>query len=343
MSVKKKNLGSMVSGLQSNAGMSRLQQLARGTPGEPPVSSEPAQRKESVAGYQTYSPIVQYEPGDHVLLPLDLLAEDERNPRVFYPEADMQKLKASMAQYGQLQAIQVYPKDASGKFHIKSGHRRSRVLKHASWGTTVKAEIVAHSGDVLRDYRDAREINIGHKSHTHLDDAVRFKEFLDSGEVKDQQTLASAVGMADSEVSKLLSIATMPRAALELMAESSANCGLVASYLLFRFWTVTNNDQEALMRLIRRVVDGKVTTRQLEQLVKEQKATDGDKRRMHAFSRAAISGFAKGELKAFEGKLTLTLEKMPNEKRDALFHRIVKVFEESGLEVGGMAAVNDGN
>lgn len=339
----KKNLGALVTGLQSNSGMSRLQQLARGATAEPATRAEPVQRKEAVAGYQVYSPIAEYQPGDHVLLPLDLLAEDERNPRVFYPEADMQKLKASLAQYGQLQAIQVYPKDASGKFHIKSGHRRSRVMRHASWGGTIKAEIVSHSGDILRDYRDAREINIGHKSHTHLDDAVRFKEFLDKGEVKDQQTLAASVGMADSEVSKLLSIATMPRPALELMAESPSNCGLVASYLLFRYWSVTNNDQEALMRLIRRVVDGKVTTRQLEQLVKEQKATDGDKRRMHAFSRAAISGFAKGELKAFEGKLTLTLEKMPNDKRDALFHRIVKVFEEQGLEVGGMAAVNDGS
>lgn len=337
----KKNVNSLVSGFQAGA-MSRIQFLAEGTQGKQ-ERAEPLRAlkgRQVEPGYEEFSQVGEYEPGDRVLLPLDCLAENPNNPRVFYSESALRDLIKSIAKTGLQTAVQVYPKNAQGEHMLKSGHRRARatrVLGH----TVIKAEVVAYSGDTLRDYREAREINREHKSHSLLDDAVRFKQLLDNGDVKDQQTLATMLGVTDAEVSKHLSIGVLPMSALEEMAEHQSQCGLTASYLLYRYWVTSEKDDEALLKLVRRVAEGRVTTRQLEQMVQVQKPGPAERRREHAFSRVEVSGYARGELKAFEGKLTLKLESVASDKREALFRHIVKAFEDAGLEVGG--ATSDAN
>jgi ParB/RepB/Spo0J family partition protein len=334
----KKNVASLVAGLQSTA-VSRMQLLAGNRPdkAEPLSGIRRAPGGRAEPGYEDYASGSAYEPGDRVLLPLEHIAENPRNPRVFFAAEAMQDLVKSVAKAGVQSAVQVYPRDEQGKYVLKSGHRRTRAVRLLGH-RTVKAEVVAFSGDALQDYREAREINREHKSQGLLDDAVRFKQLLEDKDVADQQALASMLGITDAEVSKHLSIGTLPLVALQEMSESPAQCGLTASYLLYRFWTTSGKDDDALLRLVRRVVAGKVTTRQLEQLVQQQKPGLQERKREHAYSRVEVTGYASGELKAFEGKLTLKLENLANDKRDALFRRIVKAFEEAGLATGGASA-----
>lgn len=341
MSAKsKKDVGSLVSGLQSSAsGLTRLQRLAGSERPAERLKVVPVNRpsaNDAEAGFQAYEPNSVYEPGDRVMLPLQLIVENPLNPRAFFGETALQALVNSIVQAGLQTAIQVYPRNENGEYVLKSGHRRVRAMKVLGQ-PVIKAEVVAHSGDPLRDYREAREINREHKSHTHIDDAVRFQQLLAEGVVAEQRQLAEMLGVTDADVSKHLSIATLPRDALQQMAEYPAQCGFTASYLLYRYWATAGNDDEALLKLVKRVTEGKVSTRQLEQLVSAQKAPQGEKRREHAFSRAELGGFARGELKAFDGKLTLKLENMPNEKRDALFRSLLSVFEDAGLNVGGVS------
>jgi ParB/RepB/Spo0J family partition protein len=334
----KKNVNSLVSGLQTTAA-SRMQLLAGGKQEreermEPSHKLVAAPRVQIDPGFGEYLDTYAYEPGDRIILPIQHIAENPRNPRVFFAEEAMRDLIRSVAKTGIQSAVQVYPRNDEGKYVLKSGHRRTRAVRMLGQ-IAVKAEVVAFSGDALQDYREAREINREHRSHGLLDDAVRFKQLLEDKDVPDQQALAATLGITDAEVSKHLSIGTLPLIALQEMAESAAQCGLTASYLLYRYWATSEKDDEGLLKLVKRVVAGKVTTRQLEQLVQQQKPGLPERKREHAYSRIEVSGYANGELKAFDGKLTLKLENLSNDKRDSLFRRIVVAFEEAGLDTGG--------
>lgn len=331
--MSKRNTSNLVAGLTSGGGLSRLNALA----GNAAATKKPRhsdEAKSDEAGYAVYSPDVSYEVGDHVLMPLDVLAEHAWNPRFFFPESAFQELVRSLATTGLQTAIQVYPKNQEGKYVLKSGHRRLRAFRVLGYAT-IKVEVVAPTGDVLKDYRDAREINRMHRSHTHFDDAIRFKQFLDEKVVAEQKDLAVLLGITDAELSKHLSVGSLPLAALETMAENLPNFGLTSSYLLYRYWVKAEKDDDSLLKLVKRVIEGKISTRQLEQMIADQRSGQQDKRREHALSRASFKGFATGELKAFDGKLTLKLEKMGNDKRDVLFRKLLAVFEEVGLDVNG--------
>lgn len=335
----KKNPMAFVQNLQSTPALSRVQRLAESSnsksPEERTQASKANGQPSAEPGYLQYEQAEVYEPGQRVLIPEDLVGDHPLNPRAFFSETALQELVKSIAKTGLQTAVQVYPRNEEGKYVLKSGHRRTRALRLLGH-KFIKAEVVAPTGDTLRDYREAREINREHKSHTHIDDAVRFKQLLEEGLVKEQKQLADMLGINQVEVSRHLSIASLPPEALEKMAEYPTQCSFTASYLLYRYWAETKQDNEALQKLIKRVIDGKVSTRQLEQVIASLKDNPSpEKKREHALSRAEFGGFAKGELKAFEGKLTLQLESIPADKRDELFRALIELFQGQGLTVGG--------
>lgn len=336
MSTSKRSPASMVHGLETSAAkssMSRLQELS--TRAAAPARVSQGSGKSSEPGFEAHVPHTDYLPGARILLPVDLLDENPHNPRVFYSDAGLQKLIKSIARSGVLTAVQVYPAE-NGRYRLKSGHCRVRSVKQLGQ-TVIKAEVVPLSGDALQDYREAREINQEHRSHTHFDDAIRFQQLVSEG--TGQHVIASLLGLTEVDVSKHLSIGGLPRDVLEAMAENISSFGFTSSYLIYRYWSTTGKDDDALRRLVKKVVEGKLSTRQLEQMVKEQKpaGSTGGPKRAQAFSRAELRGYGTGELKAFEGKLVLHLEKLENEKRDVLFGRILALFKEEGLEVGAAA------
>jgi len=336
MSTAKRSPASMVHGLEANtakSSMSRVQELS--SRASPPNRVNFAASQSSEPGFAAYSGDTSYSPGARVMLPVELLEENPRNPRVFYSEAGLQKLISSIARSGVLTAVQVYPAE-NGRYRLKSGHRRVRSVRQLGQ-TAIKAEVVPLSGDVLQDYREAREINQEHRSHTHFDDAVRFQQMV--GEGIEQQTIATLLGLTETDISKHLSIGGLPRDVLEEMAENISNFGFTSAYLLYRYWSVLEKDDDALRKLVKKVIEGKLSTRQLEQLVKAQKPAGQavPARRAQAFSRAEVRGYGTGELKTFEGKLVLHLERLDDERRDVLFGRILALFKEEGLEVGASA------
>lgn len=316
----------------TSAGMRRLNELAAG-----PANAQVMGGFGSEApGYLDYLPGLVLAVGQRVLLPLELVCDNPANPRVFYPEEEFRELKESLAQNGQQTAAQVYPCGPDGTYMLKSGHRRVRALR-ALGRKEVRAEVVAATDDFFKAYREARDINRQHQSHTHFDDAVRFQEFLDAGHVPHQKALSERLGVAEAVVSKCLSISKLPRDALAFMAEHSGTFGLSGAYSAYRFWVVSREDESALMRALTKMVDGSLSARQLEQMASGAKEVPSAKRRAQAMSRAQIKGAGKGELKAFEGKLLLKLEGLQSDVRDDLFGRILAAFRDAGLSVDAAA------
>lgn len=297
-----------------------------GTPAAPGAVGE-------VNGYMVYDPDYDYKPGDHVLIPLQLLEDNPRNPRVFLVEKKTQELVASIAANGQMECGLAYPRAKNGKFRLKGGHRRRWSLEILN-SDYMKIEIVAQNMNVLEEYRQARALNQDHQSHTHIDDALRFAELLAEGIAADQATLATALKVNKTDMSKSLSIAEMPRLLLEPMAEHIESFGLSNAYAIYRFWHQTDQDENRTFALIQKVIAGKLSVRALDALVKESVGSKDKSpvRREHAVARAVFSGVGRGELKSYAaGKLTLELSNLDPECRDTVYTRLVDVFKELGI------------
>jgi hypothetical protein len=98
-------------------------------------------------GYLVYVPGRKYKVGERVLLPIEKTAENPKNPRVFYPEKEMQSLRDSLQREGQMQAAIAYVDvDADGKHMLKGGHRTRRCLMRLKV-PYIKVEFVARSDD----------------------------------------------------------------------------------------------------------------------------------------------------------------------------------------------------
>lgn len=276
-----------------------------------------------------------YRPGDRVSLPLTLIADNPRNPRVFFVESDLVELKASIASEGQLTPVQVLPADAQGRFVLRSGHRRVRALKQLG-RLFAQTEVVAPALTALDEYRQARAINVQHRSHSLFDDALRFQELLEQQVVRTQAELAEMAGMRPSELSKLLSIAELGAELLEQMASRPAAFGLSIAYLVYGYWKAHDRSLSHAALLVKRIATDELSVREVARLVAQASSRTADApilRRGRALSRATLEGPGRGELKVFEGKLNLQVEGIEAAARDALFRRMVKLFEDSGFGV----------
>ena len=294
----------------------------------------------AVDGYMVYDPDYEYKVGDRVLLPLELFGHNPRNPRVFTSDKEMQSLVESLAANGQLETAYVYPKGADGKFKGKGGHRRNIGLQTLN-KSVMKVEIVAPAQNELEAFKQARAMNSEHAKPSYIDEALRYAELLKDGIAPDQATLALAMNISTGDLSKMLSVAEMPALILEEMAENITNFGLSSGYAIFRFWKRMDFDEERTLLLVRKVIDGKLSVRALEDVVRDA-APNGRPagKRQHALARAVVSGPGKGELKCYaDGKVNFQVGELEPGRRDEIYAKVVAVLREAGFDVqSGVAA-----
>lgn len=282
-------------------------------------------------GYPLYDAACEYGVGDRLLLPIEMLQDNPNNPRVFYLEAGMESLLSSLATAGQLTAAQAYFDKDSGNFMLKSGHRRKRALRMLG-KSHIKVEIVAHAPSLLDEYKQARDLNVEHKSQTHFDDAVRFKALIEDGVARDQKALSLELNIPEAEISKILRIGMLPEVLLEEMAEHITHFGLTASYHIYRYWVSCNKNVDRTQALIRRVVERALSVRQLEKLVKDDVPLAGVAPRARMLERLSLTGPGKVELKAYEERIVLQVEELPRVQRESLFAALVTALESAGFD-----------
>ncbi|MDO8416300.1 MAG: hypothetical protein Q7S87_08835 [Agitococcus sp.] len=282
-------------------------------------------------GYLDYVEGASYPPGSRIWMPLSVTKEHPRNPRYFYfdDDEDWKSLLRSLATHGQLEPAQAYECDENGKFPLKSGHRRRRMLLSLA-KTHIALEIVAPSKSSLDDYVQARALNVEHKAQSHFDDAIRFKELLVEQISADAQSLALTLGISKSEMSKSLAIAELPSAIIESMAKNIKNFGLSSAYQVFCYWKQVEKNESLTLALVNRAIAHNLSVRALESMVKDSVAylPNARKKREQALSRVELVG---GELKAFDGRMSLELGDLSDETRNHIFSKIVEIFKETGL------------
>jgi ParB family transcriptional regulator, chromosome partitioning protein len=300
-------------------------------PREPRATSFESPEDVALDKFVSYKLGIPVRPGMRLSVRLNLVDENPLNPRAFIIEDDLRDFAENLRANGQLLPALAYFNSQTGRFLLKEGHRRRRGLLLAS-RPDILLEVLAPATDRLQAFKEARISNTQRRSHTAYDDAVRFRELLEQGLVREQADLAPTFDVNESYVSKVLSLGEMPRTLLEKMVAHESLFGIATGYALGQYYR--RKGEGATHRLIERIVAGKLTTRQVEQLVRggdESALTrvNEPQRRARALSRATITGGATGELKAFEnGQLKLDVNGLSDEKRDLLFARVLTAFEE---------------
>ncbi len=297
-------------------------------------------------GYIRFRPGMVVRVGDRLTLRADIIKPNEFNPRAFYFDSDIKDRSISLANDGQLLAVQVYLPE-NGVFELHDGETRWRSLQLVG-NESINVEVVERNPNPLVRFKQARTLNTERKSQTVFDDAVRFTDLLVKKLVRENLELANLFGLSPVYVSKVLSIGEMPRGLLERMAQHPDYFGIANAYAMYQFWSAQNKDVAAVERIIAKVIDGKLSVRDVKNLLEHAGAHADDeapqRKRERPLSRAEIRSGAKGELKAFpDGKLQLVLSEIPEQSRALLFNRILQLFDECGLSYDHVGAPAEQN
>ena len=196
-------------------------------------------------------------PGDSDLrqLPLEFLQRGKYQPRIDFDEAALQELADSIKAQGVMQPI-VVRSIAADRYEIVAGERRWRASQLAALDTIPA---------IVRDISDETAIamalieNIQRENLTPLEEARALKRLQTEFDLS-QQEVATAVGKSRPVIANLMRLLSLEREVSEMLEHGRIDAGHGKVLL-----ALDGGDQ---VRAARKVVDGKLSVRQTEALVK---------------------------------------------------------------------------
>lgn len=157
-------------------------------------------------------------------VPLDQIAPNPDNARVWYATGPLSKLAASIRTTGQLSPALAFLGEKQ-QLTLIDGHRRWKAAGLAGL-THVRVELREPPASRQDLYLRSRDANQLHSAQTALDDAVAWKRLLADKVFRNQRDLALFVGVSDTEVSRILALARLPSELLELLSAHEDLCQL---------------------------------------------------------------------------------------------------------------------
>jgi hypothetical protein len=303
-----------------------------------------AEGASTTVALQHYLPGMPLRVGMCLEVDLDDLVESPVQPRVFFDEARLADIKASLAQHGQQQLGQaLLPQPGATKLTLREGHTRRKLLRELG-KPTMRVEIVQPGRTEEEEAVLAREVNDKRCAITVFDMAVRLTEFLDRCETEQKpvppgESLAHRFGLGSAtRVSEFTTIGRLPRPLLQEMFK--ANLKRSTAYLVARHHRRTNNLNDTL-KLVEQIVREKMPVRRLEAMLGDEGQPAVDlvpvaKARQKSLAVTLVEGALKGEVKLFDtGVLQLKLKPAaPGQSAAVALHaRLQQLLREVGLEV----------
>ena len=141
--------------------------------------------------------------GEPLMVSIDRLDEDPRNPRTEFPPQDMEELAQDIAQRGVLQPIVVSPADESGRYRIHFGSKRWRAARQAGL-TEVPVIVAARTHDA---YDQVAE-NLKRHGLSPLELARFIRGQVDTGE--SNATIAKRLAIDQTTVAHHLALLALP-------------------------------------------------------------------------------------------------------------------------------------
>jgi ParB family chromosome partitioning protein len=251
--------------------------LGRGLDALLPVRTPPAAQPPEAATPAEHS-AKTYGEGNVFLCPLDKIVPNRGQPRQHFDADKIEELAQSIREHGVLEPLVVRKRAGTDNFEIIAGERRWRAAQKAG----LRDVLV-----VVRDVsaKDAYELALIENVQREDLDPIEFAEALDRllrEHGHTQETLATRVGKDRSTIANALRLLRLPAAIREKVVNGEMSEGHARALL-------GAPDEVTLASLAEKVLRGRLSVRQTEQLVRAAKGTGG-------------SGGAKGGAGAKGGK-----------------------------------------
>lgn len=213
---------------------------------------------------------------------LDISSIDDNpyNARAFYKQEEIDRRMKSISKDGQLDAVKVALHPISGKLTMIDGQYRKRALLALGRGQILSKVLKI---DTIEDfYRLSFASNSERYQQTALDNAVVWSKLLEDGVYKTEEELAKAINTSPATVNKVLSIMTLPPAAIDFMKESPEAISWGVAYEVVLYHREVK-DPAATELLIQRVITEGLSKRAVEEIKKSATLEKPD--RVHRMSR----------------------------------------------------------
>lgn len=241
------------------------------------------------------------------------------NPRWFYTASDVDRLAKSLRECGQTTPATGYVED--GFVVLIEGHTRQKACQALGW-PTMRIEIREKPASLRQLYEQARAANDDRSNPTNLDEAMRWRRLLDEGVYASQRALAVAVGVHESDVSRILGIGKMPESLLRLLAESPLRAARSIAAVR-AFWEACGED--ATRSLIQESMEHDLTFADIDS--RRKKLLAGPTRRPPSVKRPVQFRGKSGQIKTFEdGRLQLLLSDLSADEADELERLLTQVL-----------------
>jgi ParB family transcriptional regulator, chromosome partitioning protein len=208
-----------------------------------------------------------YGEGNVFSCPLDKIVPNRGQPRQHFDAAKIEELAQSLREHGLLEPLVVRRRAGTDTFEIVAGERRWRAAQKANL-----REVLVVVRDVSA--KDAYELALIENVQREDLDAVEFAEALDrliKEHGHSQETLASRLGKDRSTIANALRLLRLPASVREQLVNGELSEGHARALL-------GAPDEATLAALAEKVVRGKLSVRQTEELVRAAKAGKSGKK-----------------------------------------------------------------
>ncbi len=194
----------------------------------------------------------------HRLVPIDLVKASPLNPRKSFSPVELDELATSIKQRGVVQPLIVRPASDGNGYELVAGERRWRAAQQA--GVHQIPVIVRELGD-----QEVLELaiieNVQRSDLNAIEEAVGYSDLIEQFGYS-QDELARIIGKSRSHLTNTLRLLKLPAPVQTLVREGAISAGHARAL-------IGHDDAEKIARMI---VDGGLSVRQVEALVKEANA-----------------------------------------------------------------------
>ncbi len=196
--------------------------------------------------------------GNNSLIKIDTIELNPFQPRKHFDEKELQELAQSIKEDGLIQPITVRPVE-NGKYQLISGERRLRASKLL--GLTEIAAYVRTADDMHTAQMSLVE-NLQRSDLNAIEVAVSFQLLMDECGLS-QEEISEKVGKDRSTVSNYLRLLKLSPEAQVAVRDNLVSMGHARAI-------VAVEDEEMQSKIIRQVINDKLSVRQTETLVKKR-------------------------------------------------------------------------
>lgn len=263
-----------------------------------------------------------YQVGMVYDVPVVLVKSNPFNPRAVYTNTAIEDMAQSLKNHGQRISATGFIGD-QGEVFLIEGETRLRGTRSGGL-QTLRIEIRHRPNSDRELYEEARAANVERRDQTPLDDAIKWKELLSKKVYPTQSSLAKAMNLGEDQVSRTLSLATLPNRIIHACAEHPGLLTLQMLNAIREYFECT--DEESTLELIYEAAKTGMGYRDV--ISRRKAAVKGPIKRPRSTREALSFRGAKGELKTFEedGRMELVLKGLSAEAANDIAEKIKALF-----------------